>query len=296
MTRYLGSEELCALRQIPLPAVLRACGAQRDRYDRQKWHTTQGSLSVTGMQFMNWNCGWGGGGAIDLIMHLQDLDFLAAVAWLRQRFSLAPPILPSGSAARPLFLPPPDTHRLSAVTHYLEQQRALPVTLIETLIQSGALYADAHANAVFLLWGENHQPLGAELRGTGPTRWRGLARGSRRDLGYFYVRPASSASIVLCESAIDALSCYLLHPACCAISTSGARADPSWLVGLLRQGLPTYCGFDADAAGDQQAQLMMALHPEVRRLRPSQHDWNDVLQASPVPTDPIRWPVLSSLV
>jgi hypothetical protein len=283
MTGYLGPDELHALRQIPLPAVLRACAARADRCDRKKWHTTQGSLSVTGPQFMNWNRGCGGGGAIDLVMHLEDLDFLGAVAWLQQRFWLPVPGSRARSVTRPLLLPSPDPRRLSAVKCYLERQRALPEKLIAALLQSGTLYADAHANAVFLLRGENHQPVGAELRGTGPARWRGFAPGSRRDLGYFRVRPLSPTTIVLCESAIDALSCYLLHPDCCAISTSGARADPRWLLVLLQQGLPIYCGFDADPVGDQQAQLMMVLHPEVRRLRPNHHDWNDVLKQNPIP-------------
>lgn len=283
MTRYLQPNELQALRQIPLAAVLRCCGARPDRYDRKKWHTAQGSLSVTGLQFTNWNYGSAGGGAIDLVMHLEDLDFLAAVDWLRQRFSPPAPRSPARSAARPLRLPSPDPERLSAVRYYLERQRALPAKLIEALIQSGTLYADVHANAVFLQRGENHHPIGAELRGTGLARWRGLAPGSRRDLGYFRVRPVSPTTIVLCESAIDALSCYVLHPACCAISTSGARADPPWLLVLLQQALPIYCGFDADPVGDQQAQLMMVLHPKVRRLRPNHHDWNDVLQQNPFP-------------
>jgi len=41
------------LRQIPLTAVLRACGARPDHYDKAKWHTAQGTLSVAGMKFMN---------------------------------------------------------------------------------------------------------------------------------------------------------------------------------------------------------------------------------------------------
>jgi hypothetical protein len=36
------------LRNIPLTAVLRACGARPDRYDKAKWYTTQGTLSITG--------------------------------------------------------------------------------------------------------------------------------------------------------------------------------------------------------------------------------------------------------
>jgi Toprim-like/Protein of unknown function (DUF3991) len=282
MTRHLEPDELDALRRVPLPAVLRVSGARPDRYDRKKWHTAQGSLSVTGMQFMNWHGGRGGGGAIDLVMHLENLDFLTAVAWLRQRFSWPAPATSARPAVRRLLLPPHDAGQWSAVERYLVGQRAFPEKLIAALMQSDELYADARANAVFLLRGEDSRPVGAELRGTGPACWRGLAPGSCRNLGYFRVQATSPTSIVLCESAIDALSCYLLHSSCCAISTSGARAAPRWLAGLLQQGLPTYCGFDADPAGDQQAQLMMDLYPEVRRLRPSHHDWNDVLQANPV--------------
>ena len=280
MTRPLGPEELHALRPIPLSAVLRASGARPERYDRKKWHTAQGSLSVTGMQFMNWSRGQGGGGAIDLARHLRNLDFPAAVAWLRQRFWVPVPSPPTRGGGGPLRLPPPDAHQLFTVERYLVRQRALPQKLIAAVIQSGELYADARANAVFLLREQDREPVGAELRGTGPVRWHGLAPGSRRDLGYFRVQPASPTALVLCESAIDALSCHLLHPAYGAISTAGARPDPPWLATLREQGLPVYCGFDADPAGDQQAQQMIALHPEVRRLRPSHHDWNDVLRAS----------------
>ena len=35
---------------------------------------------------MNWNQGVGGGGAIDLAMHLNKLGFKAAVEWLCHRF------------------------------------------------------------------------------------------------------------------------------------------------------------------------------------------------------------------
>ena len=70
------------MRELPLESVLRARGAVRDRRDKHKWHTDQGPLSITGARFMNWQQGVGGGGAIDLALHLGERDFRAAVLWL----------------------------------------------------------------------------------------------------------------------------------------------------------------------------------------------------------------------
>jgi hypothetical protein len=133
-------DRLDQLRRIPLPAVLRESGAQRDRTDRAKWHTPKGDISITGMKFMNWHQSLGGGGAIDLAMHLNDLDFRRAVAWLQRCFSISP-----DSALLPppcrLTLPPPDHSRLSSVKHYLVHERAIAPSLTDFLIASGKLYA-----------------------------------------------------------------------------------------------------------------------------------------------------------
>ena len=74
-----------AVRSIPLQTVLTAWGAQPDRTDRSAWRTERGPLSVTGTQFFNWHRNEGGGGAIDLVMHLGEMDYPAAVAWLEQQ-------------------------------------------------------------------------------------------------------------------------------------------------------------------------------------------------------------------
>lgn len=270
-------DRLDQLRRVPLAAVLRETGAQRDRCDKAKWHTPKGAISITGMKFMNWHQSFGGGGAIDLAMHLNDLDFKRAVAWLQHHFFIPPDSAPP-PAPRRLTLPPPDPSQLSAVKHYLVQERAITPAMTDSLITSGKLYADRRGNAVFLLLGKEDTPVGAELRGTGPQRWRGMAPGSQRDLGYFSVQAPDATMVILCESAIDAISCLLLHPASLCLSTSGARPNPRWLPSLLSQGLPVHCGFDSDATGDAIAEQMIALHPSLRRLRPSQHDWNDILK------------------
>ncbi len=84
-------------------------------------------------------------------------------------------------------LPAPDPAKLWRVLKYLLEERCLPPILIESLVQSGHLYADHRANAVFLLFGKENNPVGAELRGTTSQPWRGLAPGSQKDPGFFSI-------------------------------------------------------------------------------------------------------------
>jgi hypothetical protein len=276
----MSKQRLAQLRAIPLEAVLRLCAAQPDRHDRRKWHTAVGTISVTGPKFFNWNRGLGGGGAIDLVIHLRHLPFPEALQWLEAEFPNPPPPVPSPS--RPaLQIPPADPQKLWRVKGYLKHQRGLPEAWLDQLIGSGLLYADAHANAVFLLLGKENTPVGAELRGTTARRWRGMAPGSQKDLGFFSIPLADAwppaQPIILCESAIDAISCLALHPDHRCLSTSGARPNPQWLGALVAQGLEIYCGFDTDPTGESAAEVMLALHPTIQRRRPNGHDWNALL-------------------
>lgn len=284
-------QRAAAARAVPMESVLVFRGAQRDRQDRSKWHTEQGPLSVTGTKFTNWRLGHAGGGAIDLVMHLASVGFGEALEWLERHFATRPldigrPVThagarePSPPRPGPLRLPVLDARMLDHVRHYLTRSRCLSPSLLDPLVESGRLYADCRANAVFLLVaGKPNRPVGAELRGTGPRVWRGMARGSRKDRGYFWIGVPGSREIVLCESAIDAISCFQMASQRICISTSGVRADPPWLGPLLARDYALHCGFDADEPGDAAAARMIALHPSVRRLRPPAHDWNDALRA-----------------
>ena len=110
------------LRSIPLEEVLRLSGARPDRYDRAKWHTARGVLSVSGAKSMNWSCAQGGsGGAIDLVMHLHQVGFGRAVQWLGQRFGggLRSPPDPDPLAPKAsLRLPSPAPAKLWRVRRY----------------------------------------------------------------------------------------------------------------------------------------------------------------------------------
>jgi hypothetical protein len=231
------------------------------------------------------------------------MDVGAAVEWLHQHLGSAPAAAPSTSASlqpsssspsctdiqaqhRGLRLPVANLAKLERVRRYLTEQRRLAAGILEPLIDAGKVYADHRGNAVFLMVaGKANRPIGAELRGAGERIWRGLAPGTRRDAGYFWVGAKGSQKIVLCESAIDAISCFQLHwmerrGECICISTAGVRPDAPWLSPLLARGYHIHCGFDNDEPGEGASRQMISRRPSIARLRPPGHDWNDALRAS----------------
>ena len=295
MNRHDLRHRANVVRDIPLEAVLQWRGALRDPRDRGKWNTEQGPLSVSGSKFMNWRRSQGGGGAIDLVMHLAEVDFRTAVRWLEAQGAVGQltvdeaatdssrQIRSVGTAGcRRLQLPAPDRRMRERGMDYLLRRRHLASTQLEPLLVSGKLYADRRGNAVFLLVaGKSQRPVGAELRGTGSAIWRGMTPGTCKDSGFFWTGAVGSQHVVICESAIDAISCCQMHPQRICISTSGVRPHPPWLPALLARGYQIHCGFDTDAAGEEAAKQMIALYPMVQRLRPPAHDWNDALASRP---------------
>jgi hypothetical protein len=265
------------LRGVPPGEIIPLFGGVPHHYDKAKWNTALGMISVTGMKFHNWNQDAGGGGAIDLVMHLGEMDFKSAVFWLREHFHQANALqsqLEFSTQASGLRLPQESRSKWSQVLRYLTGQRHLPQTIIRELHEKDMLYADRRGNAVFLHLSTNRQPTGAELRGTTAIPWRGMAPGSRKALGYFSVGNLKSETVIICESAIDAISCLTIHPQALCISTAGVNPHPAWLPEVIRKRLKIYCGFDADTAGDQMAQRMIKRYPEIQRLRPIKQDWN----------------------
>lgn len=269
------------LRCTPLEIILPALAAVRDCTDKDRWQTPLGSISVTGSQFFNWNRQTGGGGAIDLVMHLRQINFKEATLWLRDRVDAGHlPAPQTRAASSPAFQRPTrDDHQLPKVIRYLTIERGLPQELLAPLVTQGEAYADRRGNAVFLVLNREGSAVGAELRGTTSVKWRGMAAGSRKMAGFFSVQGPTSEEIILCESAIDALSAHALIPRAKCISTAGAASNPLWLNALLARDIPIYCGFDNDVAGDQAAEQLISRYPQVRRLAPEHHDWNDDLLA-----------------
>lgn len=282
-------------RTIDLEELLKRSGCDRYRFDKNKWHTPQGAISIKGEKFSNWNAGFGGGGAISLVMHLTGYDFKSSIDWIFQHFYLSDiSINLNRSTAcnkrnphngkgkyKTLRLPPKDDSKLLQIRRYLMHRRCLPKTVVDYLIDRHVLYADDKANAVFLLLGKGKKVVGAEIRGTNDNfrKWYALATGTKKRDGCFYIRDKGAKKVVLCESAIDAISYFVLHRKCLAISTSGANPNPYWITHFINQGFEIFCAFDSDETGERTANRMRALYPMIKRLRPEKHDWNDVLRS-----------------
>jgi len=297
-------------RQLDLRDTIQTLGGAQDRYDTHKWRVNDEHISINGERFYNHDQQKGGGGSIDLVMHVTGYSFKQAVAYLNHE---AGPELAVAAAAQhgarqgqeivergeraPFMQPARDEDRWPQVRAYLVEQRGLPCGMVDELHECGTLYADHRANAVFLRTNEDGQAVGASLRGTLPgSEFQELAYGTRRDEGHFSFTIGtperySAPQYHITESPIDALSRAAL------IQRAGERGEYVFLSndghgdlpkrqideGLARGAL-VHCGFDNDAGGHKLWQQVKEAYPRAEaivRERPpaGAKDWNDALRA-----------------
>ena len=299
-------------RQLDLRDTIQTLGGVQDRYDTHKWRVNGEHISINGERFYNHDRQQGGGGSIDLVMHVAGYSFKQAVAYLNHE---AGPELAVAAAANygarqgqeivergeraPFMQPQADEDRWPQVRAYLVEGRGIPRGMIDELHDRGTIYADGRANAVFLRTDVEGQAVGASLRGTAPgSEFQGLAYGSRRDEGHFSFTIGtperySAPQYHITESPIDALSRAALiqrageRGAFVFLSNDGHGELPKRQIeeGLARGAL-VHCGFDNDAGGNKLWQQVKEAYPRaeaiVRERPPSgAKDWNDALRAAP---------------
>lgn len=273
------------LRQIDLKEVMERFGALPDPADKNNWRTQCGRITVTGTKFFNHDTNSGGGGAIDLVMHLEQCDYKTAVQRLASEFgtgavlsqavvTVKAEIEAAAAAPAPPFVPPPPVpEHWPTVRDYLHQVRKISTDVIEGLWQSGKIYADKFKNAVFVLRGA----AGVELRGTGDKPFHGI-RGKKT--GFIIRRgPPDVKNVAFVESSIDAISLYELGKFEGQIVATGGNAGAMAKTAADKyraDGYQVYAAFDNDKAGDAQALVL----GQTERLRSVLKDWNADLVAS----------------
>ncbi|NJM90534.1 MAG: DUF3991 domain-containing protein, partial [Hydrococcus sp. RU_2_2] len=279
------------IRSLPLEEVAERLGMERDRYDKHKWRSDGCIISINDGKFYDHLAQKGGGGAIDLVMHVREINFKEAVEWLNNgTIDLPPAHQHSPPRTEPIERPPfqapiLDETKWAAVKDYLVEKRGLSESLVEQLHQQGDLYADSKQNAVFLRKNLSGEITGASLRGTYKnSQFKGLATGTRREGGWFRVTKGEGQPerIVLTESPIDTLSAAAIAQkpeTTLFISTDGAGCIPSgWLQQQLSQGKQVLVAYDADEAGERMAQQVIEQLPGAQRIKPTVgKDWNEQL-------------------
>jgi hypothetical protein len=273
-----------------------------DRYDKHKWRDGDHIISISGPLFMDWLADAGGRGAIDLVMHVQRVEFKEAVEWLSGLDFSQRPAQATGSAQakdsepRALEMPEDSPRRWDAVREYLVERRKLPAVLVDRLHERELVYADVYQNGVFVRhslqarsW-QRGEVVGASLRGTWGENnpFHGLAPGSARDQGWFWIGTGQGPvqRVLLVESPIDAMSLAMLDRAqrgpegvSIYLSTDGSGGVPvEALKAVLQSGGLVAVAFDADVAGEVMAWRVAQQVPGIERMTPNQgKDWNEAL-------------------
>ena len=281
------------LRAIDLRDVLQAYGCTQDRQDKAKWHTPAGTISVTeGRKFYDFSAEKGGGGAIDLVMHIEETDYNGALASLSRTFGDGPTVATAAAraaeaasqaiserSATPDPFRPPEHREVTweRVRRYLVKGRQLLGRLVDQMRELGQLGSDKRGNAFFLLRDLSGSVVGADLRGTGASHFRGNAPGSQANSGLFIVGTGTK-QLIVSEGAIDAMSLAELYPDATVISTGGSRkldAAREYLQAHGQDYPNRVCASDADAAGAE-----MAKNLDLPHFKPpsKSNDWNEHLQ------------------
>lgn len=298
-------EAAAIARDVPLQSVVETLGLSHDKRDRGIWVDDEGvnKISLDGQKWFDHRQAVGGGGAIDLVKHVLRVGFRDAVAWLgfeigRKPAERAVAAHAAAGASREVasamrdaqpFQPPakvPSTFQ--RVRRYL-QGRGISAATLGKLDIEGRLLSDERGNAVFLALDGAGRPRGAEIRGTGEKPFHGHATGSSRVLPWSFDGLGKNVRrLVLCESAIDAMSFYELDrdENTRFISTGGARPTcPEAVLPGISAGKwdEVVIAYDNDQVGEKfgdalEAELSAA-GAHVSRRRPVGKDWNDDLKA-----------------
>ena len=176
-----------------------------------------------------------------------------------------------------LSLPEPLKGRYKQVFAYLTRTRGIPTGTVQSLIRQGILYQEvAHNNAVFI----NNERDFAELHGTlSYGKSFHSVRKTTPDR-FWWMRSAPGAKIAyVCESAIDAISLYLIH------GQDGGRIHDAYYISIA--GVANQATIDRIARqaclervilavdNDSAGQTCRDRNPDLESIVPDGKDWND---------------------
>ena len=210
------------------------------------------------------------GNSIDFLVTYMHYNFQTAVIRLVQNGTVASSAVLQ--SRKVIF--PERARATSAVREYLSG-RGFPKETLDRLLAENLLYQDVRRNAVFC----SAEGDFFELRGTWPDKPFHQCGKASADCFWSFSPDGNPVRALICESAIDAVSLYLLH-----LRTDGDSADGNLYCGIagvanqqaiekIQRKLPALLAVDNDAAGNQ----CRLRNSHLPALIPKNKDWNEDL-------------------
>lgn len=275
------------LRDLDVAAMCEQLGLTPDPDDQNQYKADGFRISVSGQKWYDHNAQFGSGGCIDLVMHVHNLSYVRAVAFLS---NITVNVSRGGLSQlhktelkkqkTPATPPAVARHNISVVVDYLVLKRGINAELVNWCVDRNLIYADTRCNCCFR-YGDNS----VELRGTGQRQWRAVYGLPVKP----FILPAKNAvGVAVLESVIDALSYRQLHRDTITMSIAGDGNHKliAWALCVAKNlGLPIISAVDNDRGGDIADKIILSAAEEAGVVylldRPQNFkDWNNELRCT----------------
>jgi len=261
-----------ALRDIPLADLLASHGFKVCREGASfRAKNDRHNIFTTGQRWFDNAAGVGGGGAIDLQMHLAGGDFTSACRALAAKFgreNAAAQIAAAPVSSRPEERTPfrelasryavPDENNWPVARAYLVETRCIDAALVDELHALGSIFANDHRpnpSLVFLHRTPCGRVEGATLRDTRHDSAFRPSLGNKLSAWFAIGSLESNHSIVAVESPIDALSYFTLYSgrdaSLAVVSCPGATVPLDLMRHAHARRQAFVVALDRDAAGER---------------------------------------------
>ena len=290
--KHVSPDELKQARQCDLLTYLQATQPQELVELRNSVYCLRShdSLKISNGKWYWWSRGIGGRSALDYLIEVEGIPLVEAVQKINAMEGTEKTVPSIYVPSHKPFVLPERNSNNDRILQYL-QMRGIDREVIEMCIAFDTLYEDVRHNCCFVGFDETRSPRYAMLRSSDPNRsFLQEVAGSDKRFS-FSLPPTESTKLYITESAIDALSLYVLrgYAPDNYLSIAGAHTPRGNTLPLalehylsMHQQIESVClCLDNDRAGIQAAKAIQARLPEQYRtelLPPKEgKDYNEQL-------------------
>lgn len=215
------------------------------------------------------------GNGIDLLTKYMGYSFVDAVKELTCEY-VGAEFKASDEQIKSIYILPTMAADFRRIIKYLTVKRGIDKSIIQWLIDKELIYQDLHCNCVFA----NANKSFYELRGIYDTPYHRNGDNSQQNIGYWCFNNPDARVLTkayICESAIDAISLYLLQPDDAYYISIAGVGNQQRIDAVKALGLEVITAFDNDKAGE----LGRTRNNDCKHVVPVHgcKDWNEQLVA-----------------